>query len=112
MYQHDPRHVDVLVKDLGFEQGTSVQTPAVHDVTDEEPEPMDQVRHSEYRSQVARCLFFSQDRADVTSIVNEFFQRMSNSTQQSSAMLMRQIKDLKRERQWCKYSVMDDWSKK
>ena len=66
MYQHDPRHVDVLVKDLGLEQGNSVQTPAVYDVTDEEPEPLDQVRHSEYRSQVGSCLFFSQDRADVT----------------------------------------------
>ena len=28
VYQHDPRHVDVLVKDLGLEHGNSVQTPA------------------------------------------------------------------------------------
>ena len=28
MYQHDPRHIDVLVKDLGLENGNSVQTPA------------------------------------------------------------------------------------
>ena len=27
MYQHDPRHIDVLVKDLGLENGNSVQTP-------------------------------------------------------------------------------------
>ena len=58
MYQHDPRHVDVLVKDLGLEHGNSVQTPATHDATDEEePEPLDQVQHSKYMSQVARCLF-------------------------------------------------------
>ena len=30
VYQHDPRHVDVLVKDLGHEQGNAVQTPATH----------------------------------------------------------------------------------
>ena len=60
MYQHDPRHVDVLVKDLGLEHGNSVQTPATHDATDEEePEPLDQVQHSKYMSQVARCLFVS-----------------------------------------------------
>ena len=36
VYQHDPRHVDVLVKDLGLEHGNSVQTPATHDATEEE----------------------------------------------------------------------------
>ena len=46
--QHDPRHVDVLVKDLGLEHGNSVQTP-VHDVTDEEPEPLDQMQSSQCR---------------------------------------------------------------
>ena len=33
VYQHDPRHVDVLVMDLGLEHGNSVQTPATPDVT-------------------------------------------------------------------------------
>ena len=28
MYQHDPRHIDVLVKELGLENGNTVQTPA------------------------------------------------------------------------------------
>ena len=62
VYQNDPRHVDVLVKDLGLEHGNSVQTPATPDVTEEEEsEPLSQVQHHKYRSQVARCLFFSQD---------------------------------------------------
>ena len=34
VYQHDPRHVDVLVKDLGLEHGNSVQTPVTHDATE------------------------------------------------------------------------------
>ena len=66
-----PRLIDVLVKDLGLEHGRLVQTPAVHDVTDQEPEPLDQTQSSQYRSQVARCLFLSQDRSDITFIVNE-----------------------------------------
>ena len=58
VHQHDPRHVDVLVKDLGLEHGNSVQTPATHDATEEEaPGPLSQVQHSKYRSHVARCLF-------------------------------------------------------
>ena len=44
--QHDPRHRDVLVKDFGLEHGSSVQTPATHDATEEEePEPLSQVLH-------------------------------------------------------------------
>ena len=36
VYQDDPRHVDMLVEDLGLEHGNSVQTPATRDVTEEE----------------------------------------------------------------------------
>ena len=86
MYQHDPTHVDVLVKDLGLDHGNSVQTPATHDVTEEEPEPSDQVQHGKYRPQVARCLFLSQTRGDKTLIVNELCQRL--------------VRYLKRQRQW------------
>ena len=101
IYQHDPRHIDVLVKDLGLENGNSVQTPATPDVTEEEkPEPLSQVQHRKYRSQVARCLFLSQDRADITFIVNDLCQTMSNPTQQSLAKLKRLTRYLKRERQW------------
>ena len=66
MYQHDPRHVDVLVKDLGLEHGNSVQTPAAPNVTEEEePEPLEQELHHRYKSLVARCFFLSQDRAEL-----------------------------------------------
>ena len=61
----------MLVKDFGLEHGNSVQTPATHDPTEEEPESLDEVQHSKYRSQVARRLFSSQDRADITFIVRE-----------------------------------------
>ena len=58
VYQHDPRHVDVLVKYLGLEHGNCVHTPATPDVTEEEEsEPLSQDQHHRYRSQVARCLF-------------------------------------------------------
>ena len=37
MYQHDPRHVDVLVESLGLGNGNTVQTPTVDDVKDDNP---------------------------------------------------------------------------
>ena len=101
VYQHDPRHVDVLVKDLGLEHGSTVQTPATPDVTEEEEsEPLSQVQRHSYRSQVARCLFLRQDRADITFIVNELCQKMSSPNQQSLVKLKRLARYLKRERQW------------
>ena len=58
VYQHDPGHVDVLVKDFGLERGNSVQTPATPDATEEaESESLSQVQHHRHRSQVARCCF-------------------------------------------------------
>ena len=100
VYQHDP-HVDVLVNDLGLEHGNSVQTPATPDVTEEEEsEPLSQDHHHRYRSQVARCLFLSPDRADITFIVNELCQRMSSPTQPSLAKLKRLARSLNGERQW------------
>ena len=101
VYPHDPRHIDVLVKELGLENGNTVQTPAAPNATEEEKsEPLSQIQHHKYRSQVARCLFLSQDRADITFIVNELCQTMSNPSQQSLAKLKRLTRYLKRERQW------------
>ena len=68
---------------------------------EDEPEPLSQVQHSKCRSQVARCVFFSQDRADITFIVNDLCHRMSSPNQQSLAKLKRLVRYLKRERQWC-----------
>ena len=101
VYQHDPRHVDVLVRELGLENGNTVQTPAAPSAAEEEEsEALDQVQNHRYRSQVARCLFLSQDRADITFIVNELCQTVSNPTQLSLAKLKRLTRYLKRERQW------------
>ena len=47
----------MFVKDLGLEHGNSVQTSAVHDVTGDEPDPLDQTQASNHRSQDPRCLF-------------------------------------------------------
>ena len=101
MYQHYPRHVDVHVKDLGLEHGNSVQTPATPDVTEEEEsEPLSQDQHHKYKSQVAKCLFLSQDRADITFIVNELCPKdvESQSTERCKAGKACQL--FERERQW------------
>ena len=91
LYQHDPRHVDVLVESLGLENGNTVQTPIIDDVKDENPVWLDPEQISKYRSHVARCLFLSQDRADITFAVNELCQRMSDLSQHSFSKLKRLV---------------------
>ena len=65
---------------LGLEHGNSVQTPAVHGVTDEELEPL---------LQVASC----KDRADMTFIASEFRRIVPNTAQQSFAKLKRLVRN-------------------
>ena len=79
MYELHPRRVDVFVKDVGFEQGNSVQTLATRDVTEEEPEPepLDQVQLSKYRSHVATYLF-RQSRPSRHIIMDELCQTGRN----------------------------------
>ena len=71
-----------------------------HDVTESEAEPLDRAQHCKYKPQVARCLFFSQDGAEITFIANELCQKMSNPDQQSMAKLKRRVRYLKSARQW------------
>ena len=71
LYQHDPRHVDVLVESLGLESGHTVQIPILDNVIDENP-----------------AWFLSQDRADRTFAVNELWQ-MSDPSQHSFSKLKR-----------------------
>ena len=52
-----------------------MQTPFCVDVKDENPVWLDTTKISKYRSHVARCLFLSQDRADISFAVNELCQR-------------------------------------
>ena len=79
MYQRDPRHVDVLVKDLGLEQGNSIE---------------------KFNTADTGCKL--QDVCSSVKIeqTQHACQRMSNRAQQSVAKLERPVNFLKRERQW------------
>ena len=59
----------------------TVQIPIIDNVKDENPVWLDSEQISRYRSHVARCLFLSQDSADITFAVNELCRRMSDPSQ-------------------------------
>ena len=62
-----------------------------------------------YESHVARCLFLSQDRADMTFAVNQLCQKMSDPTQHSF-FLKRLVRYLKGERPWVQVFKFGDMS--
>ena len=82
---------------LELENGNTVQTPRIDDVKDDNPVWLDSEQISNYRSHVVRCLFFRQDRADITFAVNELCQRMSDPSQHSFSKLKRLVRHLKGE---------------
>ena len=84
LFQHDPQHIDFLIESLGLKNRNTVQTRKVDDVNDKNPAQLDPEQISWYGSHVARCLFLSQDRADMTFAVNELCQKMSDPTQFNS----------------------------
>ena len=57
VYQRDPRHVHVVVRELGLGNANVVQTPAADDTANDNSEPLE-LEHVN-RSQFARCLILS-----------------------------------------------------
>ena len=79
VYQHDPRHIDVIVNESRLGRGNSARTPATFDVTEEEKsEPLGPDQHYLCSLPVDRCVTHNQDRAGTTFIVNELCQKVPN----------------------------------
>jgi hypothetical protein len=85
----DARHVELILKSLGLGDGAkSVTTPGVKHTEAEvsrrqqEP-PLDKAKASEYRSNVMRASFLSQDRPDLAESVKSLAQFMSKPTEGS-----------------------------
>ena len=94
---------DTLTFSLRFrssKKGTPCKLHLFDDVKDEHPVQLDPRQISKYRSHVARCLFLSQDRADITFAVNELCQRMSDPTQHNFAKMKQLVRYLEGEMQW------------
>ena len=85
--QHDPRH-----KILDFNLATQCRLRQYKIRQTRNKSQLNQVQSSTYRSQVARCLFLSQNRADMTFVATEPCQRMSNPAHQSLANLKRRVR--------------------
>ena len=67
----DPRHVEILIKEMGLGEANSVKTPGGKDRERDEngEQPLDKAEASMYRSCVARANYLAQDRAGIAYAV-------------------------------------------
>ena len=95
----DPRHVEILIKEMGLGEANAVKTPGVKDRDKGEhgEQPLDKAEASMYRSCVARANYLAQDRPDIAYAVKEACRDMANPTTSSWEKVKRVVRYLKGE---------------
>ena len=94
-YKADPRHVEIVVKELGLQDSKAVRTPYNHESQEDDDEELDDSQALRYRACVARLNYLAQDRSDIQYPVKELCRFMSRPTQGDWRNLIRMGKYLK-----------------
>ena len=85
----DPRHGEILIRELGLGQGKGLTTPGVDDGLDEDGPELQPEQQSRYRSLAARANYLALDRPDIQYAVKELCRAMSKPTETAWKKLMR-----------------------
>jgi hypothetical protein len=95
-YEADPRHAELLARDLGA-SGPAVTTAGVKPAKEEEEKPLEGVAVRQYRSGAARANYLAQDRPDLSFAAKELCRHMAAPTETNWAALLRIVRYLKAE---------------
>ena len=82
-YEADPRHAELIIKDLVLEKAKGVSSPGTKEegrTQDNNQELLDSQKCSEYRAIVARMKYLATDRLDIAFAVKEAAREISNPT--------------------------------
>ena len=60
-YEPDPRHAEIIIKELGNNDAKSIGTPGVKELNAGETQPLEPELATKYRALVARANYFAQD---------------------------------------------------
>ena len=96
-YEADPRHVEILVKQLDLANTKPVTTPGVKGapIPEEEDSHLDPSSATQFRQLIARCNFLCHDRVDIQYAVKEAAKGMANPKKSDHMKLVRIAKYLK-----------------
>lgn len=89
-YEADPRHAEIIIKQLGLREGKAAATPGTKaSKGDEDGEPLVGEEATNFRALTARANYLAQDRPDITFAVKELTRRMAGPTTKDFADLKR-----------------------
>ena len=92
IYEADPRHVEIIVRQLELEQSKAVGTPGTKEEGTTQltmEHPLSSQQTSNYRALVARCDHLAPDRPDIAFSVKELARQMAAPTNGDWAKLKR-----------------------
>ena len=86
----DPRHAEIIIRELGLEDAKAVQTPGIDNLeVDGGEQELSSSEATRYRAIAARCNYLSLDRVDIQFATKEVARRMSKPTVKDMARLKR-----------------------
>ena len=92
----DPRHVEILVSQMGLNnESKAVSTPAVRMTDEDDGKELDAENRACYRSWTMRASYLSQDRCELQFAVKEFARRMQQPNTKNMQALKRLVRFLK-----------------
>lgn len=83
LYEADPRHVEIIIKQLQLSESKPVSSPGTKEegrTSEDNETPFTDKEATNYRAIVARCNYLFPDRPDVAFAVKEFARAMSKPT--------------------------------
>ena len=111
LYEPDPRHVEIVVRELGLKDSKSVVSPGVKrpQVLDEDNKHLEPALATKFRQIIARCNFLCQDRPDIVYACKDAARGMAKPRLEDWEKLIRIGKYLKgRPRYVIKYKPQRD----
>ena len=92
----DPRHVEILVSQMGLSnESKAVSTPVVRTTDEEDGKELDAEGRACYRSWTMRASYLSQDRRELQLAVKELARRMQQPNTKNTQALKRLVRFLK-----------------
>ena len=98
IYEVDPRHVEIIFKQLQLTQAKLVTTPGTKDerrTSEDHKEELGDKEATLYRALMARCNYLSPDRHDISYAATEFARAMSKPTRGDMKRIKRMARYLK-----------------
>ena len=105
-YEADPRHVELVIEQLGLQNASTVSTPGAREeghTKEDNEESLNEKEATRYRAVIARCNYMSPDRPDIAFAVKELGRAMAEPTNgdaQRLKRLGRYLKSKPRLQQW------------